>query len=163
MYAIRSYYDLDATLPAIDFSVSAFHGYDPYYGFDVKNISLVPEISIINQAAFYKKNSIGADFSIPVKSWIISGEAAYNQTTGYKDNIFTPNPDLNYILGVEKDIYGIKIIAEYTGSVITSYSIHYTKLYEIGNSRNFIIKFFGLTKQFSFVFQRIIFSCQIKA
>ncbi len=109
---------LDATLPAIDFSVSAFHGYDPYYGFDVKNISLVPEISIINQAAFYKKNSIGADFSIPVKSWIISGEAAYNQTTGYKDNIFTPNPDLNYILGVEKDIYGIKIIAEYTGRYV---------------------------------------------
>ena len=38
---------LDATLPAIELSVSAFHGYDPYYGFDVKNTSLVPEISII--------------------------------------------------------------------------------------------------------------------
>lgn len=109
---------LDAKFSAIDFSISAFHGYDPYYGFDVKSISISPEISIINNAAFYKKNSIGADFSIPVKSIIITGEAAYNSTKGYKNNIYTPNPDLHYVLGIEKDIYGVKVIAEYIGRYV---------------------------------------------
>jgi len=116
---------LDATLTGIDFSLTAFHGFDPYYGFNVIGISMMPTISVVNQAAFYKKNSFGLDFSIPVKSCIIVGEAAYNQTSGYNDNIFTPNPDMHYVLGIEKDVYGVKIIAEYIGK----YVFDYAKLY----------------------------------
>lgn len=42
-----------------DISLSAFHGYDPFYGFNIKNasLSLIPPISVdlVNQAQFYKK------------------------------------------------------------------------------------------------------------
>ncbi|HNQ68238.1 MAG TPA: hypothetical protein PKN32_07660 [Bacteroidales bacterium] len=115
---------INTALSGIDFSLMFFQGYDPYYAFDIKNIEMAPIINIIYQPAFYKKTAAGFDFSIPVKSWLISGEAAYNHTTNYKDNIYTPNPDLHYVMGLEKDIWGIKVIAEYNGR----YVFDFTKL-----------------------------------
>jgi hypothetical protein len=115
---------INTALSGIDFSLMFFQGYDPYYAFDIKNIEMAPAINIIYQSAFYKKTAAGFDFSIPVKSWLISGEAAYNHTTNYKDNIYTPNPDLHYVIGLEKDIKGIKVIAEYNGR----YVFDFTKL-----------------------------------
>lgn len=109
---------VNTALSGIDFSLMFFHGYDPYYAFNIKNIEMIPAIQIIYQPAFYKKTATGIDFSIPVKSWLISGEMAYNHTKNYKDNIFTPNPNIHYVIGLEKDIAGVKVIAEYIGRYV---------------------------------------------
>ncbi|HOZ30438.1 MAG TPA: hypothetical protein PLL66_05935 [Bacteroidales bacterium] len=113
---------VNTTLSGIDFGLMFFNGYDPYYAFDLKNIEMIPAIKIIYQPAFYKKTSAGLDFSIPVKTWLISGELAYNHTTNYKDNIFTPNPNLHYVIGLEKDIAGVKVIAEYIGRYVFDFN-----------------------------------------
>jgi len=103
-----------------DISLTGFHGYDPFYGFRVKDIDFVPpmSVSLVNQAAFYKKNSLGLNLSIPAGSWLITGEAAFNHTEDYKNNIYIPNPDLYYVAGIEKDVFGIKIIGEYIGRYV---------------------------------------------
>jgi len=113
---------INTSLSAIDFSVSVFHGFDPFYAFDIKNINMLPEINIVYQPKFYKKTSAGLDFSMPVKSWLLSGEVSYNHTKDYDLNIYTPNPDLHYVIGLEKDIWGIKVIAEYNGRYVFDFS-----------------------------------------
>jgi hypothetical protein len=98
------------------FSVSYFHGYDPYYGFNISNISIVdmmPSIELTAQP--YLKNTIGADFAIPAGSWIIRGEAAYNLTIDYAENMNIPNPDLQYVIGIEHPFWGITTILQYIG------------------------------------------------
>ena len=98
------------------FSVSYFHGYDPYYGFNISNISMVdmmPSIELTAQP--YLKNTIGADFAIPASSWIIRGEAAYNLTKDYAENMHIPNPDLQYVIGIEHPFWGVTTILQYIG------------------------------------------------
>ncbi|MDY0142472.1 MAG: hypothetical protein RBR97_11325 [Bacteroidales bacterium] len=103
-----------------DISLTGFHGYDPFYGFKIKDFNLAPPMSInlVNQAEFYKKNSLGINLSVPAGSWLITGEAAFNHTENYKDSVFIPNPDIYYVAGIEKDIWGIKIIGEYIGRYV---------------------------------------------
>ena len=118
---------LNFELPAIGFSVSYFRGYDPLYGFDLKNLSwnyIVPDIELT--ARTYLKNTVGMDFSIPAGSWIFRGEAAYNHTTDYKDNMYIPNPGLSYVAGVEHNFWGATTILQYIGA----YTFDFTELKE---------------------------------
>lgn len=104
-------------LPAIGFSVSYFRGYDPFYGFNLKSLSwnfIIPDIELT--AETYLKNTAGFDFAVPAGSWIFRGEAAYNYTTNYKDNMYIPNPGLSYVAGVEHDFWGAHAILQYIGA-----------------------------------------------
>ena len=109
----------------IGFSVSWFSGYDPFYGFNVDSVDFATgEPVITNTATPYKKNTIGADFTLPVNSWILRGEAAYNITTGYEQNMHVPNPDIAYVFGLEHDFWGVTTILQYVGK----YTLDFTKL-----------------------------------
>lgn len=89
-------------LPKIGFSISGFSGYDPFTGFNVQSIDWSTGTPLItNAATAYRKNTIGFDFALPVNSWIIRGEAAYNITENYNQNMYIPNPDLTYVAGLE--------------------------------------------------------------
>lgn len=106
---------LNVELPAAGFSVSYFHGYDPFYGFKADTILFQPSPYVIYNPAVYKKNTFGADFAIPVSQWIFRGEAAVNLTQDYLDNQQIPNPDLSYVIGIEKTISGFTAIFQYIG------------------------------------------------
>ncbi|MCD4768618.1 MAG: hypothetical protein K8R35_00425 [Bacteroidales bacterium] len=109
----------------IGFSVSCFRGYDPFYGFNVKSVDFITgEPVIINTATPYLKNTIGADFSMPVSSWILRGEAAYNITDDYEQFMYIPNPDITYVAGVEHDFWGVTTILQYVGKK----TLDFTKL-----------------------------------
>lgn len=108
-------------LPKIGFSLSWFHGYDPFYGFDVKNIELMPDPKIAFQADFFKKDVIGLDFAIPVSSFIFRGEFAYNITSDYEDKMFIPNPFLFSVIGIERDFAGLNTILQYVGRYTFDY------------------------------------------
>jgi len=100
----------------LGFSISYFRGYDPYYGFNVSSLTmdnLVPSIKLT--ATPYQKNTYGADLAILVGSWIFRGEAAYDQTKDYKNNMQIPNPGLNYVVGVEHSFWNIVTILQYIG------------------------------------------------
>jgi len=115
---------LNFEYPKVDFSLSWFRGYDPFYGFNLSSISLdpegIPQIELNTQT--YLKNTFGTDFSIPIKSWIIKAEIAYNHTTDYEGNMYIPNPDLYYVAGIEHDFGSFHLIGQYIGKYIFDFS-----------------------------------------
>ncbi len=113
-------------LSKIGFSFSYFNGYDPFYGYQVESVQMQPQPSIVLQPEFYRKQSIGVDFTAPIGTFILRGEAAYNITTGYKNEMHIPNPDIAYVAGIEKNIAGITAIVQYIGK----YTINFETLNE---------------------------------
>ncbi len=112
-YAAR----LNFEYPAAGFSISWQSGYSPFYGFDIQSAYLGADGSytVENIAKTYKQQTAGADFTLPLGSLILRGEAAYNITSNYKDSIFIPNPDLAYVAGIEANFADITAIFQYVG------------------------------------------------
>jgi hypothetical protein len=108
---------LDFNLPVAGFSFSWYNGWSNLYGFRIQEINLVPAFKLVNQVDFFKKNVVGADLEIPVKSWILRGEMAYSGIHGN-----TTNPDISYVLGLERDIGGYLYIFQYIGKSVLEYN-----------------------------------------
>ena len=114
---------LNFELDKAGFSFSYFNGYDPFYGFKVNNIELTTGTPVVQFAPdFYRKQTIGGDFSYFIGSWIVRGEAAYNLTKDYKDNMYIPNPGLNYVIGLEHNFAGITAIFQYIGNLTSDFT-----------------------------------------
>jgi len=106
-------------------SVSYFRGYDPFYGFNVQSVDFTTGVAVItNSATPYLKNTIGLDFDLPVSSWILRGEAAYNITDDYEKNMHIPNPDIAYVFGIEHNFGDVTTILQYVGKQ----TLDFTKL-----------------------------------
>jgi hypothetical protein len=105
---------LNFELPTIGFSFTYFRGYDPFYGFSLSDFQLIP-LEINYQPTPYFKNSIGIDFALPIKKWIIRGEGAWSITEDYENKMHIPNPDLSYVFGLERNISGYVAIFQYVG------------------------------------------------
>lgn len=109
----------------IGFSVSWFRGYDPFYGFNVDTVDFATgEPVVTNTATPYRKNTLGADFTLPLNSWILRAEAAYKLTDNYEQIMYIPNPDIAYVFGVEHVFWGVTTILQYVGK----YTLDYTEL-----------------------------------
>lgn len=107
----------------LGFSVSAFHGYDPFYGFSLDTIEYTggtPAVQYIPTP--YKKTTLGADFDLALGSWIIRGEAGANLTSDYASAMNIPNPDLSYVLGLEKSFFDVNCIVQYVGKYVYDYN-----------------------------------------
>ncbi|MDX9847806.1 MAG: hypothetical protein RBT74_12560 [Tenuifilaceae bacterium] len=106
---------------ALGASLSYFVGHNPFYGFSLVNFTLNP-LGVEYQPTPYFMQSIGADFAIPVKSWIVRGEVALNLTDDYDMEMHIPNPDFSYVLGVERNFWEITTIFQYIGKYTLNYS-----------------------------------------
>ena len=114
---------LNFEFPKIGFSVSYFRGYNPFSGFNVQSIDWSTGTPLItNAATAYLKNTGGLDFALPINSWIIRGEAAYNITENYDRNMYIPNPDISYVIGLEHCFWGITTIFQYVGKYTVDFS-----------------------------------------
>lgn len=114
---------LNFELPSAGFSFSYFNGYDPYYGFTLKNFTLIPlEINYVPTP--YHKQVFGVDFALPIISWIFRGEGVFNLTSDYKANMHIPNPDIYYVFGVERSFFDITAIVQY----ISRYTLDFSEL-----------------------------------
>ncbi|MBN2480316.1 MAG: hypothetical protein JXB19_01140 [Bacteroidales bacterium] len=114
---------LNFEFPKAGFSLSFFHGYDPFYGFFIRKMDLMQEIpEIIYQSGYYKKNVFGADIALPLGTWIIRGEAAVTATHDYENHMHIPFPDIYYVAGLEHDFGKIKTIFQYAGKFIPEFS-----------------------------------------
>lgn len=113
---------LNFELPGAGFSFSYFHGYDPFYGFKTDTVLFKPSLYVIYNPAAYSKNTIGADVVVPVSQWIFRGEAALNLTRDYLENQHIPNPDLSYVLGIERTISDFTAIFQYIGKYTLDFS-----------------------------------------
>jgi len=109
------------------FSLSWFRGYDPFHGFNTSLIQWADTVPLIDYASTpYLKNTIGADFAITAGSFIIRGEGAYNLTENYESSMHIPFPDLQYVIGLEKDISGVKTIVQYIGKYVPGWEEQHT-------------------------------------
>lgn len=107
---------LNFDFSAIGGSLSYFRGFDPYHGFDVKNVDWSTGAPLINNvAAHYLKSTLGADFAIPVGNFILRGEAAYTFTDNPDNKMFIPKSDIAYVGGIETMLGGFTLIAQYVG------------------------------------------------
>ncbi len=114
---------LNFELPKIGFSFSWFRGYNPDFGFNVENIDWsTGEPDITNASTPYFKNMIGADMALPLGSWIIRVEVAYNITDNYKNKMYVPNPDLSYVAGIELNFGEFNTILQYVGKYTFDFS-----------------------------------------
>ena len=106
-------------------SVSCFHGYDPYHGVEMSSFDFSTGQPIFNIISIpYKKTTIGADFAIPAKMFIVRGEIAYNITKNKDNKAYIPNPDLSYVAGLEANVGGFMLLAQYIGK----YTFRFKKL-----------------------------------
>jgi hypothetical protein len=113
---------IDFEYPAFGGSLSWFRGYNPFHGFDVKNIDWsTGSPLIINAPVAYQKTSWGADFAIPVDNFIIRGEGAYNTTENEANKMYIPKTDLAYVLGLETNIAEFTVIAQYIGKFVPDF------------------------------------------
>jgi hypothetical protein len=111
-------------LSRIGFSLSYFRGHDPFYGFAVQSVDLSQPLNpaVVNQPAYYQKDALGADFAIPLGSWIARGEMAASLTHNYANQMHVPNPDLYYVLGLERSFWDITAIAQYIGKYVFDFT-----------------------------------------
>jgi hypothetical protein len=113
---------LDFEFPAVGFSLSWFNGYDPFYGFDIKNIDFSTGAPVITYIpSFYRKTTLGFDFSLPIGTWIIRSEGAYNLPENNENKMYIPNKDISYVVGLEHDFKGFLTIFQYIGKYTLEY------------------------------------------
>jgi hypothetical protein len=68
----------------------------------------------------YRQHVAGADFSAAVLDWFgIRGEAAFRYPLDYEDYDYAPNPEIQYVLGLDKEFFGeLNFILQYTGKYV---------------------------------------------
>jgi len=115
---------LDYYFPSFDGSVSVFNGFDPQAGIDVRNMNLdlVSGISLGLEPEAFRQTTIGADFSSTAGRFGLRGELGIRMPEkGYRDKIFTPNPDLRYVLGIDRSIGKFNLLIQYSGQWIPGF------------------------------------------
>ena len=107
---------LDLELSSFDGSVSYFNGYNPYPGIDATMLDIT-KIEVMEKS--YKMHIMGADFSTTWGSFGLRGEFAYRKPVeDYEKHIYIPNPDLQYTIGVDKELGDFNIILQYVGRYV---------------------------------------------
>ncbi|MCK4663020.1 MAG: hypothetical protein KAT68_09160 [Bacteroidales bacterium] len=140
--------------PEIDGSVSYFNGYNPMPGINFGIPEMLPDstMSISFNTIAYKQQVIGFDFSTTLNNYGLRGEIAYRNTEDdYKNKSYMPNPDLQYVLGIDRTFGDFSIIAQYVGR----YVIDFRKLDEPEDTtliidyelKNYNRLFFGQTEK----------------
>jgi hypothetical protein len=113
---------LNLELPSVDGSVSYFNGHNPMPGI----MAELPEIPVPNLALSvfhksYRMHFVGMDFSTVVAgSWGLRGELAYRRShQDHKKFIHIPNPDLQYVIGLDKElVQNFSVILQYIGRYV---------------------------------------------
>jgi hypothetical protein len=114
---------LNLELAALDFSFSYFNGHYPFAGISYSFPDpLSPALDIFLKS--FRVNVLGADFSTTVGGFGLRGEAGYTIPYGdYQYHVHVPNPDLHYILGVDKEFSGgFSIIFQYIGRTVLDFT-----------------------------------------
>jgi hypothetical protein len=109
-------------LPAIEMSVSYLYGYAPLPGLAVGTITpgsiggVTGKGSVTVSRTAYNQQVLGFDFATTIADWLgLRGEAAYRDPFHFRDRVYAPNPDVQYVLGVDHTFGEVSVIAQYIG------------------------------------------------
>lgn len=103
-------------LASLDGSISYFNGYNSFPGIGFDGIRIVPEA--------YRVIVVGADFSTTISSLMgFRGEFAYQGPhEDHEKNVHIPNPDLQYVIGGDKEFGDLSVLIQYMGRYVFDFT-----------------------------------------
>jgi hypothetical protein len=105
-------------LAAFEMSVSYLHGYAPLPGLAFSDFTIGPGAEIRIARTAYTHDVIGFDFSTAIGDDLgVRAEAAYRNPTD-PDQIYAPNPDVQYVLGLDRSFGSVSAILQYMGRYV---------------------------------------------
>jgi hypothetical protein len=103
-------------LPGFRVSGSYLYGYAPLPGLAFSQIALATPTPIHIKRQAYDHHVVGLDFSLDLEpETTVLAEAAFRFPMHFRSRIFAPNPDLDYVVGVDRKFGSFKLIAQYLG------------------------------------------------
>jgi hypothetical protein len=109
-------------LPAVEMSVSYLYGYAPLPGLATGTITpgniggVQGKGSVTVSRTAYNHQVLGFDFATTIGDWLgLRGEAAYRDPYHFRNRVYAPNPDIQYVLGVDHTFGEVSVIAQYLG------------------------------------------------
>jgi hypothetical protein len=131
---------LNVELPKVDFSVSYLFGYSTFPGIELASFTMAgasggPEVAIRFHP--YQHHVVGADFATTVGDWLgLRGEVALNWPVQHDDAEYIPQPELQYVLGVDHDFGDVSLIVQYVGRTVLDWeAIEPTGLLDLAEGR----------------------------
>jgi len=119
-------------LPAVEMSASYVYGYALLPGLARGPITglgdpAAAQAMVLRTA--YNQHVVGFDFATTLGDWLgLRGEVAYRDPLHFRQRVYAPNPDIQYVVGVDHTFGDVSIIAQYLGR----YVFNYVK-YDAGN------------------------------
>ncbi|HDP98736.1 MAG TPA: hypothetical protein ENN22_06085 [bacterium] len=115
---------LNLISPSFEASLSYFNGYYPLPGIDMTE----PRFSV-SGVRFeliprpYRMHIIGSDFATTAGSYGLRGELAYRKALNdYRKQIYIPNPDFQWVAGVDREIGDFSIVLQYIGRYVADFT-----------------------------------------
>jgi hypothetical protein len=108
----------------IDGSVSWFSGFDPQPGIDIISLDLnLSGLTLDLGAEAFRHNTLGVDFATSAGGFGIRGEAGLRiPVKDYRDEVFTPETDLRYVLGVDRSFGNFNMMIQYIGQWVPDFT-----------------------------------------
>ncbi len=107
-------------LPAIEMSASYLYGYAPLPGLALQEIhagnGITGDGRVTVSRTAYNQQVLGFDFATTLGDWLgLRGEAAYRDPFHFRELIYAPNPDFQYVVGVDHTFGEVSVILQYLG------------------------------------------------
>jgi hypothetical protein len=109
---------------SIDGSVSWFSGFDPQPGIDILALNMsLSGLTLDLGAKAFRHNTIGIDFSTIAGTFGIRGEAGLRiPANQYRDEVYTPETDLRYVLGIDRSFGNFTLMLQYIGQWVPDFT-----------------------------------------
>ena len=118
---------------SLDGSISYFDGFNPFPGINASTMGFFPQT--------YRLNVVGADFSTTIGPFGLRGEFAFLNPHDYEQQVFVPNPNFQYVTGLDREFGDLSIIVQYVGRFVKDFK----KLQQPNNKMEQL--FFELSKK----------------
>lgn len=107
-------------LPAFELSVSYLHGGAPLPGLTLTGLTFDPDNPAVRVSrTAYTHHVVGFDFSTALGDVLaLRAEAAYRRPVEHQNRPYTPRPDLQYVVGVDRAFGPLNVIAQYLGRTV---------------------------------------------
>jgi hypothetical protein len=117
----------DVFTSAMDFSLYWFEGYHHWPGIAYESFVMdtitMESLALNLMERAYRIRMAGMDLSVPLGSWVLRAEGAWQQTTGsYESSEFLPFDELSYTAEIERSGNHFNLLAGYHGKYIIDHT-----------------------------------------
>lgn len=106
-------------LPEFEASVSYLYGHALMPGLDLTSYQFGEDAEAVITRRAYDHHVVGFDFSTAISDIVaVRGEAAYRRPLHYEDRVYAPRPDVQYVLGLDREFGSVSVIVQYMGRYV---------------------------------------------